>query len=785
MGAGQDDGAAAGRPASGAPRQLWEREAALEAISSLLVAARSGRGGVLFVAGDAGLGKTALARRAAAMASGFTVVTVEASSAEATLPFGVAAAMLASLGGSAEVVEADAGAERASRFYRAMRTLAEAAKEAAVLVVVDDLHWADQDSLDLLGFCCRRLAGLSVAVLGTTRPWPEQAVAMAGELVGSDHARLVELAPLSEDATAEILASALATTLPPGRVGALHRACGGNPLLLQAAAASLLAGDDLGRLGPSARLGAGILLSRFAGVGEMALRYAQGAAIFGPRFRSDLVGPLAGLGSHDADAALVRLCRAGLVVEVDPGWVGFVHPQFAQALAEDFPAPVRASMHAAAFALLDAAGVDPAEAAPHARAASLVGDPAAIACLERAGRTALAQGALAAAAAHLSGAVTLAGTDPPDGLILILAETLVAQARIAEAAELCNTVLARRGVGPGARVDALRVLASAALASGRPDELQARFEDAIEVARADPARRVRVLADAAVSCMFSVPPRWIATQVAEARRLLPVGVVEPASLLGAAGGHVAVLGGDPSGIEDVVAAARAFDADASSADSGWGWMIRLNVLNVAKTLERFEEAEAAFTAGYRHAEQVGSPVTLGFYAVAQADTLHRLGRLGEALSLIDRAERLAAAFGFWNPWGGLSRAALLDDAGRPGEAAAAAEQVQQAAGPHPDFYPILWMWLWLLEARRHLAAGQPELAAAAMDRTAKLAGAAGIVEPCVVPWAPVAIPPNQAAGRIGDATGVVVALEGVVEPLPCRWPRAVAAVGRARLAEIA
>jgi DNA-binding CsgD family transcriptional regulator len=763
---------------------LWEREAALAALSTLVEGARSGRGGTVFLVGEGGLGKTTLLDWAVDGASGMRMGRAYATAAEASLPFGLVGMALAGLDGGAvldEVLGTDSHAARPARLYRSLRWLTQAASQGPLLVAIDDLHWGDPDSLDLLGFLCRRMAGLPAAVVATLRPWPPAAAELASELAWGGQAVVAELAPLSPAGGAGLLGDLLGAELPAAQAGELWRACGGNPLLLQLAAGSLSAGHERPRLGPAAGLERRMLLARFAGVGSSALRYARAAAIFGPRFRTGLAGPLAGLDEPESTAALQALCAAGLLVDASPGWAAFSHPLFAEALADDTAAPVRARLHAGAFRLLVAAEVDPSEAAGHAVAASLVGDPQAVVVLERAGRAAFAQGALSAATAHLSHAAELAGADPPAGLVLTLAEALVAQGRTADASELCRGVLGHPDVRPRARVDALRVLARAGLAAGRPDELQAHFEEAAEAARADSAAAVSVLAEAAVSCLLSSPPRWVAAQVAKARALLPAGAAEPAALLAAAG-YVAVLGGDPAGAPEVGAAIRSVD---SGMDPGWPngeWHLRVNKMNVNKALERFEDAEATFAAGYRRAEEIGSPVAIGAYVIAHADTLHRLGRLEEALGLIDRAEQLAV-FGYRNPWGGLARAILLDEAGRPQESAAAAAQVQQAAGSLPDFYPIRWLWLRLLDARRDLAAGHVGMAAAGVDRIRELAATAGIVEPCVVPWASMAIATYLAASRVAEARAVLEELEAVVEPLPCRWPRAAAAVGRALLAE--
>ena len=156
--------------------RLWERERQLSAADVCVAAARQGRGTAMFVLGDAGLGKTALldeiCRRAGDDAGDdLVVVRARCDPMEASLAFGVLSQVVHGLGGvdvlwSGPAVQGEAGA---STFYRTLRWLAEAA-HGPVLVTLDDLQWADPDSLGFLGFLCRRLADLPVAVIAS-RAW--------------------------------------------------------------------------------------------------------------------------------------------------------------------------------------------------------------------------------------------------------------------------------------------------------------------------------------------------------------------------------------------------------------------------------------------------------------------------------------------------------------------------------------------------------------------------------------------------------------------------------------
>src|ERR1700722_1469328 len=72
---------------------------------------------------------------------------------------------------------------RSAQFHRVLRFLRGSGEPT--LLALDDLQWADSDSVAMLSFLCRRLAGLPVAVVATLRPWPPSAGDVAGRLPGS------------------------------------------------------------------------------------------------------------------------------------------------------------------------------------------------------------------------------------------------------------------------------------------------------------------------------------------------------------------------------------------------------------------------------------------------------------------------------------------------------------------------------------------------------------------------------------------------------------------------
>ena len=166
---------------------LWDREFALAAVRSLLDDVTAGHGRSLFIVGEAGLGKTSILDRACdrARAAEMACGVGRGDAMEAALPFAVLGQVFTRLGGAA-VFEADRAQldqadARSSLFSGALRWLSDEGNPP-VLLVVDDLHWADPDSMALLSFVCRRLESLPVGVLGAMRPYPPAAHEVAATL---------------------------------------------------------------------------------------------------------------------------------------------------------------------------------------------------------------------------------------------------------------------------------------------------------------------------------------------------------------------------------------------------------------------------------------------------------------------------------------------------------------------------------------------------------------------------------------------------------------------------
>ena len=219
---------------------LVGRAAEQETVGRLLASARLGRGGALVVAGDPGVGKTSLLTdtlEVPAARDAVRVLSVTPAEVEQDLPFAALHALLlpalpllddipapqAAELGAALSVRRGGGRDRFAIGAATLSLLSRYAEDGPVVVVLDDVQWADRPSVDALAFAARRVRDDPVAVLVAGR---------SGELPEPVHGLpVLELAGLTPDAAAELLAA----TYPDGaarRLDALYRETRGNPLAL-------------------------------------------------------------------------------------------------------------------------------------------------------------------------------------------------------------------------------------------------------------------------------------------------------------------------------------------------------------------------------------------------------------------------------------------------------------------------------------------------------------------------------------------------------------------------
>ena len=503
--------------------RLHERERDLGVILDALdeVAAAAGR--AVVVEGPAGIGKTSLliSIRDAAHVRGFAVAGARGSELERAYAWGVvrqlleprlrgmsgaergralagAAALAAPIvlpSGRVPVGDADLSFGVLHGLYWLVAALAERRPQ---LLVVDDLHWADGASLWFIEFLANRIDSVPVLLLVAQRP----GAAPAGDpLLGAPLATSIELAPLSSEATAAVVAEHGDAPVSAAFAQACHGATGGNPLLIHRLAEGLRdrgivgAGDADAEavtcLGPYVVAGAvGAALARL-GAGPVRLAHAVAVLERAPLVT---VARLAGIGSEEGATSGEQLVRAGILRDARP--LEFAHALVRDAVLSGLTAGERARLHADAARILGDAGAAVEAIAVHLLHAEPRGDETVAGILAEAGRRALASGALAEAAESLARAV--AEPAPPgarSALLLDLARAehglgrLDALDRVLAAYDAGLNELDRAqaalglmwATGPGGR-DPVRVVAVVEEAlwgvAGRHRELELRLEAA-------------------------------------------------------------------------------------------------------------------------------------------------------------------------------------------------------------------------------------------------------------------------------------------------------------------
>src|SRR3954462_1254142 len=416
-----------------APVLLLEREAELAALEAMLGAAQVGDGRLVVVEGSAGIGKTRLLgeARALAAAAEVEVLTARGGELEGQFAFGIvrqlfeaalagadpelradllsgAAGLSASLFSSAPTNSSGDGAESSFAMLHGLYWLAaNLAARKPTLLVVDDLHRADEPSLRWLTHLARRVEGLPLLLLAGTRP-PEQANSptLVTELFSDPAAVAIRPGNLGPQSAALLARERLGAEPHPVFAAALQTGSGGNPLFLVALLDALRQegitptpehAAYVIELGPQA-IARGIT-TRLARLPSEAARLLRAAATLGDRTELPLAADLADLEPKAALSAASALVKADLFRHENP--LEFIHPVVRTAVLEDMSADERTDAHRRAAEILLQRGAVPEQAATYLVRTVPAGDPFVVATLRQAAERSLTQGAPEAATAYL------------------------------------------------------------------------------------------------------------------------------------------------------------------------------------------------------------------------------------------------------------------------------------------------------------------------------------------------------------------------------------------------
>jgi DNA-binding CsgD family transcriptional regulator len=332
---------------------LVERELESGLLAKALAAAITGAGSLTVIRGGLGIGKSVLARAVPDLANaGVRILTASAAPTEQDFPFGVVEQLLGPASGGG-------GEGLRSLFDRV-------GAERPVAVVVDDLHWADRQSLEWLCSLAGSLRGRPIALVVTVRDGDPGALRPpARELCGAATA-VLHPEPLSDQAI-RALVRARFPAAPSAFIRACSDASGGNPLFLDAILGELAAGSSQ----PSAVIVAETvpwaLRERLAAavdaLPKAVLGCAQAIAILGEHAVPELVAQLAAADEVAVADARRTLRRLGLLTPEVP--FGFVAPVVLDVVEESMTVADRKAAHQNAAAVLHRSGSPAEEAVRH------------------------------------------------------------------------------------------------------------------------------------------------------------------------------------------------------------------------------------------------------------------------------------------------------------------------------------------------------------------------------------------------------------------------------------
>ncbi|MEV0226556.1 AAA family ATPase [Streptomyces sp. NPDC050704] len=770
------------RPGPAASVPLWERDAELAAVAEAVDAlcAGSSSGSLLVFSGEAGIGKTALLAEARRIAETrkCTVWSVRGGETITSVPFNVVRQLLQpalvalmpdeareyfgdwyDIAGPALGI-AEPGARQADPqgvcdgLVAAVRRLAR--RDWPLVLLVDDAHWADQETLHWLAAFAERLDDLPVLVVVARRPGEATGESARHlDTIGAAARPLATLSALTPDAAAGLTRATLGAHADAPFCREVWAVTGGNPyetveLLAKVQDTGLEPVEgtaaDLRALNHSAR-GRG-LVDRLEALGVDATKFAWAAAVLGTQISLDLAAELAGMQLDEAQRCATRLGAARILTEADrasgqgaEGDLEFVHPLIASAVYRSIPDALRTAMHGVAAAVVTASGLGAAAASRHLLEVHPDDDPELVEQMREAAREHLAVGAPDAARRCLERA--LLEPPLPGSHARVLYELGCATLLTSPATTIghLREALTVHGLEDDLRVDAVCRLSQALVHNDQLEEAVATVD--AEAARLDagPAR-MRLQA---VHYMWEGIHAGEEDASGRSRRLAQL--VKPLS------------GRDNS--ERALLILRAFDAMTRGENAeevvelcdralvngrlapGLGWTDTewsfelLMMLGISYTYaDRLDRAESLFSDAQRTYETAGWSGGHLALATAFGGYVHRRrGRLTDAEAFLREALRLADRVGSRLPMHWSAACMLIDTLLARGHVGAAEEVAERYAfePPHPS--TIVLPDTHSIRGRLLIATGRVEEGVNELETAEKMSASRGGHNTVMAPWA--------------------------------------------------
>ena len=527
---------------------LLERDGELVLVEAAFDRAVGGVGAVFVLEGAAGIGKSELlaALRGRGAARGFGVLAARGSEFEVDVAFGVARQLFEPmvqtasaaerrrlLGGVARVgagalglVGGEPPVDQFAAVHGLFWLCANRAERGPLVVVVDDVQWADDPSLGWLGYLARRTQDLPLVLIVSLRSGdPGGRRPELGQLIDEAGNERLALTPLSAAAVAAIVRRELDEDAGEPFCLACWELSGGNPLMVRELVAAarevgVSARADgvpaLRSIAPAAV--ASSVLARLRRLDAEAVALARALSVLGGGSEVIHAAALAGLDREAAELTADRLAAAQILAPVRP--LEFFHPLIGAAVLADIAPGARRLAHRHAAELLDRDGAGMAtRVAAHLLACGPAGDGWVVERLRDAAGEALDRGAPEVAASYVRRALAEPAPDAERaGLLLMLG---IAERRAGQAGAIAHLeqALAAAGDDVSTMVAASFALAPAYAESDRAE----RAVDVLQRALGAPGARdpdLAVTLEAGIAIVGLMNERTAAIAGRRAEKLL-------------------------------------------------------------------------------------------------------------------------------------------------------------------------------------------------------------------------------------------------------------------------
>ncbi|HEX6351243.1 MAG TPA: AAA family ATPase [Candidatus Dormibacteraeota bacterium] len=762
------------------PAEIVGRDAELKRVAAVLDAAVAGPT-ALFLSGEAGIGKTTLWEAGVndARRRKFHVLLSRPVESEAALSYAGLADLLAAVpqetldrlppaqGSALEAALLRGPSTPHDRDHRAIATgllgvLDDLARDAPVLIAVDDVQWLDGSSIRALEFAARRRRG-RVSILAAVRGTPEEGRAAQQRFGRGDRAEPLVVRPLSLGALHHLLKRRTGRTYSRPALVRVLEVSGGNPFFALELARVL--GDAPARA-PGTRYPT--TLAEVARARLESLKTpARGVLLAAAALAAPTIDVLAQLDSKAA-AALEGAEELELL-EIEGNRVRFTHPLLASGIYAMATPAQRRNVHLRVAGL----GLDPEERARHLALAATTADAETVAALDEAAGLARRRGAPAAAAELLELGLRL-GADTPRRR-LAAAHHHFDSGDPLRARALLEELIAREAPGP-MRAEAESLLASVRLHDDSYAEAAGLLEQALlDVAEGSQLRvRIQLQLCYVLTNLGRIDDALLLAErvVLDAQRL-----GDPALQAVALASSTITKFLNGQGLDEAV-----LERALALEDPLLGMPIMFRPTMIAGLLlmwvGRLDQASEIFYRLRRECLERGEETDLMFVAFHTVMLECWRGDLGAARAVADDTHERALQLGTDVPLATalstIANAAAYE--GRASEAREAAERALAIFQRGTCLVATLWplATLGFLE----LSTGDFAAAAARLAPMANGAAAMGVREPVCIPFAADAAEALIALGRTDEATSLVDQLEAHGRRLDRAW--ALAAGGRCR-----